>query len=283
MGSRNNVLTKLQKEECVQLYNLGKPTTFLAKKYGVCTNAINGLLRRRGVVLKSFSEAHRKYRINENFFDNIDTEEKAYILGLFYADGSNNIRRYKAYIMLAEQDVDILKKIKNIISPDKPLLYSKRKNNNPKHQNSYMFYIDNKHISIQLEKLGCVTNKTFKLTFPEWLDNNLCNHFIRGYFDGDGHIGIYGNRIRISIVSTESFCNSIKDILNTLDIKISKLYCRFPERHNNTRDVRINNNKQSLVFLNWIYNNASIYIDRKYNKYQEAKNLMETKNGKNTG
>ena len=31
----------------------------------------------------------REYQINEDFFDNIDTEEKAYILGFFYVDGTN--------------------------------------------------------------------------------------------------------------------------------------------------------------------------------------------------
>lgn len=277
MGSRNSVLTDYQKNECVNLYKSGCSTPFLAKKYGVYSNAIRGILKRRNVVFRSSSDAHKKYQINENFFDIIDTEEKAYILGLFYADGSNNIRRYKAYIMLVEQDKDILDKIKNIISPDKPLLYSKRKNNNPNHQNRYMFYIDNKHISIQLENLGCVTNKTFKLTFPEWLNPNLYNHFIRGYFDGDGHVGIYKKKINVSIVSTESFCNSLVNILNNLNIKTSKLYCRFPERNNNTRSFHVSGDKNTILFLDWMYKDSTLYMNRKFNKYQEAKQLVLNK------
>lgn len=275
MGSRNNVLTSTQKEECVKLYLLGKSTIFLAKRYGVYSNAIRGILQRRHVKFRSLSLANRKYKINETFFDTIDTEEKAYILGLFYADGSNNIRRYKAYIMLAEQDVDILEKIRSIISPSKPLLYSKRKNNNLKHQNRYMFYIDNKHISIQLEKLGCVTNKTQSLTFPKWLNKKLYNHFLRGYFDGDGHIGIYGIRMQFSIVSTESFCISIKKIANSLGVTSIILYTRFPERKNNTRNLKITKKSEMVVFLKWLYNNATIYMNRKYFKYLEAVKLEE--------
>jgi intein-encoded DNA endonuclease-like protein len=231
VGKRNKVLTEKQKEEVVLLYKEGRSTTEIAKIFGVWSNAINGLLKRRNIKLRSASEAHKKYYINETFFDNIDSEEKAYTLGMFYADGSNNINRYKAYIMLAEEDVDILEKIRNLVSPEKPLLYQKRKDGNPKHQNRYMFYIDNKHISIQLEKLGCVTNKTYILKFPEWLDKKLYKHFIRGYFDGDGHVGLYGKQIQISIVGTENFCMSLQSTLSIKNID-SRIYCRFPEREN---------------------------------------------------
>ncbi len=275
MGSRNSVLTQKEKEECVELYISGESTVSLAKKYGVYPNSINGILRRRNVNIRKSSEAHRKYKINESFFDFIDSEEKAYILGLFYADGSNNIRRFKAYISLSEVDVDILYKIRSLISPDKPLLYSKRNDGNSNHKNRYMFYIDNKHISKQLENLGCVTNKTFKITFPNWIDNDLIHHFVRGYFDGDGHIGIYNNKARISVVSTESFCNKLKSIIENIGIKCSDLYCRFPERENSTRDFRITGNKNVLSFLIWIYRDATIYMERKYKKYQELISIME--------
>lgn len=42
-----------------------------------------------------------------------------------------------------------------------------------------------------LEKWGCIENKTFKLKFPEFLSEELVPHFIRGYFDGDGSVFIH--------------------------------------------------------------------------------------------
>jgi len=279
MGSRNRVLTEEQKLEVVNEYQSGLSTPHLAKKYGVHSNAIRGILLRRNIKLRSPSKCHRKYYINEDFFDNINSQEKAYVLGIFYADGSNNIRKHKAYISLAEKDVDIVKKIRDLISPNKPLLYSKRNPENIKHQNRYMFYIDNKHMSEQLEKIGCITNKTFRLKFPKWLNKDLYNHFIRGYFDGDGHIGIYKtktNKIQanFSIVSTEEFCTSISEIFKELDIN-SKLYCRFPESNNSIRDVRIGGNLQILRLLDWLYKDASIYMNRKYQKYLELKSIYK--------
>lgn len=280
MGHRNSVLSSDQKEEVVRLYRDGLSTPKIAKVYGVHPNAIRGILLRRNVRLREPSEAHRKYYINENFFDCIDSEEKAYVLGMFYADGSNNIRRYKAYISLAETDVDILEKIRKLISPDKPLLYSTRENK--KHKNRYMFYIDNKHVSEKLEELGCVTNKTHKLTFPEWLDENLYRHFIRGYFDGDGHVGVYGKKFRVSMVGTEQFCYAVGNILSTMGID-SRMYCRFPERNNSTRDLRISKVHASESFLDWLYEDASIYMDRKFQKYIEVKRIQREKTERHMG
>jgi intein-encoded DNA endonuclease-like protein len=271
MGSRNSVLTEQEKKDVVRLYSEGLGTTKIAKKYMVWPNAISGLLKRRGIQLRGMSESHRKYKIQENFFDTIDTEEKAYILGLFYADGSNNTRRYKAYIMLAEIDKDILVKIQKIISPNKPLHYQKRRGGNASHQNRYMFYINNKHMSIQLEQLGCMTNKTYKLTFPWWLDKTLYNHFIRGYFDGDGHVGIYGKNVNFSIVGTKSFCSSLQEIFKKELGTNTVQYCRHPERKNNIRDIRTSGTRQVEQLLDWLYKDATIFINRKYNKYQELK------------
>jgi intein/homing endonuclease len=283
MGIINSVLTEEQKEEVVRLYNEGMSTPKLAKKYGIWTNAISGILKRRGIIFRNLSLCHRKYDINETFFDNIDTEEKAYVLGLFYADGSNNIRRYKAYISLQEQDKDILEKIRKLISPTKPLLFQDRKTKNPKHSNTYMFYIDNKHISIQLEKLGCVTNKTNVLTFPLWLDKNLYSHFIRGYFDGDGHIGVYDSHINFDITSTDSFCHKISNIFLDLGVE-TKFYCRHPLTNKNIITVRVRYKKDVIKILNWMYKNATIFMNRKflYISSKKFKNALKANYNGNT-
>lgn len=250
-------------------------TTKIAKKYGVWSNAINGLLRRRGIKIRERGEAHRIYPINENFFNNIDSEEKAYTLGLFYADGSVNEKKGSSYIMISESDDDILQKIKNIISPERPLLYYNTKNK--KHQNRCMLCLPNKKIANKLSELGCCQNKTHKITFPKWLNKNLYNHFIRGYFDGDGHIGIYNKRnakskrLQFSICGTKSFLLSVKNIIeqNVPRTNII-LYCRHPERNNNIRDLRVMKKFQIYLTLKWMYKDATIFMNRKYNKYREA-------------
>ena len=62
-------------------------------------------------------------KINKNFFNKIDTEEKAYFLGFLYADGYNNTDRNSVALSLKEDDKEILEKYSEktdiiIASPD---------------------------------------------------------------------------------------------------------------------------------------------------------------------
>src|SRR5258706_2989612 len=122
----------------------------------------------------------RKYPINESFFEKIDSEEKAYFLGLLFADGTNSIKKTEVKLALGEIDKHILSRLNNFFQPTKPLYFQKSKLGR---QNLYKLIINSKKISYRLNDLGIVPNKTHKLIFPKYLDNNLLKHFIRGYFD----------------------------------------------------------------------------------------------------
>ena len=55
----------------------------------------------------------RKYDVNDNYFDIIDSQEKAYIFGLFYADACNYEYNGRIKIDLQEDDKEILEIIKD--------------------------------------------------------------------------------------------------------------------------------------------------------------------------
>ena len=56
----------------------------------------------------------RKYTLNENYFEEIDSSNKSYILGFIYADGSINKKNNSLTICLSEKDKDVLKFIKKM-------------------------------------------------------------------------------------------------------------------------------------------------------------------------
>lgn len=250
-------LTHKEKTELFAKYETGKYTgADLAKEYPITLTAINGLLRRNGYKSKSQSELQRKYSINENFFDVIDTEEKAYFLGFLYADGCNATNRNAVILSLKEDDRDILEKLNSLLQPQKPLGRTKYG------QNTLM--ISNKHISQRLIELGCHRAKTYSLVFPseKQVPKYLVRHFVRGYFDGDGWVG----KNSICIVGTIDFCNSLSSLLkNKFDINCY-IRARHPERKNNIRMLEINS-RQARVFLKWIYSNSTIHMQRKYDRY----------------
>ena len=61
---------------------------------------------------------HRKHKINDDFFEKIDTEEKAYTFGFLCADGCNYKSKYCSFIKFVNlrTEKDILEKINTAIS-----------------------------------------------------------------------------------------------------------------------------------------------------------------------
>ena len=115
-------------------------------------------------------------------------------------------------------------------------------------------------------------NKTFKLTYPtiDILPNNLAKSFILGCYEGDGSIsGKY-----ISLTGTEKLLQGIENrILQDLPTIKFSWYCRHPERNNNIRTLGLSSKQNIVSFLNWLYTDATIYMQRKFDKYQELRRL----------
>lgn len=270
-GLKQHRTTKSEKIEIVKRYLAGNNSTVIAKDYGITPQAITGLLRRRNVPIRPQTENKRKYEIDETFFNKIDSQEKAYFIGFLYADGCNFETKHSVSLCLAEKDEEILSKLNALIQPNRPLKKQRRTLPN---KDVTCLFMHNKQISERLAILGCGQRKTFNLLFPKWLSENLIPHFVRGYNDGDGWIG----KQNICMVSTESFCNSLSTIFkNKLNIN-TYIRARHPERKTNTRMLEISGRRQCIKLLDWIYQDASIYLKRKYDRYVELLNFVEGKN-----
>lgn len=259
--------TDQQRIEIVQKYKDGFSSEILGKQYNISSAAIRGLLHRRNVQIRNRSEARRQYKINESFFDKIDTEHKAYFLGILFADGYNDTNRNAVNLSLKESDKEILIKLNSLLQPKKPLQYVEIKNKN--HSNCFRLVIANKHISQQLKKLGCVIRKTYILQFPLWLQDNLLNHFIRGYFDGDGclYISKTNSNVSFRIEGTICFCNTIKlKFKKQLNVN-SSISQRHPKRNNGISTLNISGSLQVIKVMDWLYHDASIFMARKHNKF----------------
>jgi hypothetical protein len=266
---------QLDEAKIVKLYVEEKLSTVkIAKLFGVSYTPILRILKEQQVSIRSRSERHRTYDINETYFDKIDTHEKAYILGMYYADGCNKPYKNESTIALHEKDKDILEKITKIIQPNKPLSYKK----GPR---QYEFRIENKHISQQLVKLGVAQAKTFNVVFPGEgiVPAEFVNSFVLGYYDGDGGIYINKkeyNRTQLNMTGTEQFIDKILEISNSMDCHWNK-FQRFPERGNNIYTINMCGSLQSIRFLEWLYKDCSIFMNRKMDIFNEAKFIQKNK------
>ena len=186
--------TKDFTEQITSMFINGIKIKKIGIELGFHTDSIRKFLKRNQFKTPNRNEGNRKYEVNHNFFNKIDTEEKAYILGFLYADGYVSTKRNLIGLTLQESDIEIITKINKIIHKDKPLVFINTKKYHPgkNWQNSLRMEIASKQMTNDLVRLGCIPNKTYFLKFPayEIIPEFLFHHFIRGFFDGDGCISI---------------------------------------------------------------------------------------------
>lgn len=216
------------------------------------------------------------YDIDENYFENIDTEDKAYFLGFMYADGNvSKDPKYCIRINLQEKDRDILEKFKSCLQSTHPIVVMEKYGNFKTEQRGVKFYFGNKKIKSDLIKWGCVPNKTLKLTTLPNLDHKLLRHFIRGYFDGDGSLGLYQKPNSSSYYVAASICGN-KTFTNNLDVYISQtINIKFNINERKSINVLQTGYNQALIFIDWLYKDCSIYLNRKYQTYLKIKEYYE--------
>jgi len=254
----------------------------------------------------------RIYKVDENYFDHIDSEEKAYILGFFYADGCNSIdeNSYSHEISFTqlEQDIDILEKIKKSMKSEHPLYKIIQKSNG---KVKYKLSIKSRKLSDSLYNLGGINNKSLTLKFPDeslFANKSLIRHFIRGYFDGDGCVW-NGKRkkmtvkdsskpegfrerivhnVKFTFTGNYDFINMLQDYLvKCLGFKKTKLnFSKAKNPNNNTSEnvcsMEYSGRKQMKTFYDFIYTNATIYGNRKFNKFNEIFCASEEKSSEDT-
>lgn len=262
-----SVLSDFEKINCIKLYQLGKSCNDIAKIYGVSRVAIQGILKRRGIKLRSQSENKRTYKCDEHFFDRIDTEAKAYFFGLLYADGCNLNSRNNITLSLQERDKHILETMTELIQPNKPLQFINLKDKNPNWNNHYRIVICSEHMCKVLNDFGLVPRKSLVKKFPEVIFNSnkdIQRHFIRGYYDGNGSISLSKyNNTYIEYCSTYEFLTTI---LIILDLNHDCYRMSQRNKGSNSWSLRFWRYSDILYIVDYIFSGSNLYIQRKYDE-----------------
>lgn len=229
-----------------------------------------------------------KYNYDKNFFEKIDTEEKAYWLGFMYADGSitryyknEKLKSMSLELSLKSEDKGHLFKFNSDINGDLPIQDRKTKLKD-KIYTSNRIVVNCTKMCNDLINVGCTPQKSLTLVYPKKIMNEeLERHFIRGYFDGDGCVHyskskVYHknkekeylqNHFSCSFVGTFEFLTSLKLVLQNEGIKTSKIY------NGNTgkaMEIRIYGQENIHNFYNYLYQNSSVKLKRKVEVFNRA-------------
>ena len=247
----------------------------IALKYGINRKTLKKYLIQQNIEIVANGG---RTNFNFDFFETIDTEEKAYWLGFLYADGYIGSKDFSVGLNISLKDIDHLKKFNDALDYKKGLNISETHqfhSTSNKNKNGEIMYmvstvIRNKKLWIDLNKKGCVPNKSLILQFPNeniFKTKKLIYDFIRGYVDGDGTLGVYrhsksNNKLEESflIVGTKDFLIGVQKYLGN-GFLMQKANC-------NKNTYRLGYcTKKAHRAADLLYKNASIYLNRKYNIY----------------
>lgn len=266
-GNFKEKLNDEMKKEILQLYTEGRKTVKqIREEYGydfVSSGTIEKLLRKHGVTRLG---GNHNWSNNSNYFNKINTDEQAYILGYLLADGSNTgngIRLECAY-----KDREIIEYVKSKITPNNIIHESKR---HKKH--TVYCHIGSSDMMVDLEKLNFIKNKQCaNLHFPK-IPEELYPDFIRGYFDGDGCVTYTNNQLKISICADLNQAKDLEEILKNAKVitKENNNIVDMSKYGSNIYNLRIGRKDDVKRFFDYIYRNDNkdiFKLKRKYNVFK---------------
>lgn len=205
----------------------------------------------------------RLYKANDDFFDSIDSEIKAYLLGFLYADGylANDGRMG---IRLKIDDCEIIKLIQHYICPNNPIEYTNNQNFKRRPQCSIRW--KSEQMYNRLKELGFCIDKTHtESDIFKHIPEDMKFHFIRGFFDGDGHVSNYhldnGTKRKISLCFCNGTIKIFEDIKEYLKDYKLKIY-----NYNTYFTLQCDHQLETYYILRKLYDNSNFYLTRKKNQ-----------------
>lgn len=199
---------------------------------------------------------------NDNFFDEINSEEQAYLLGFFLADGcitmnSNCINSYQLAVALNCDDSYILNWYKKYICPENNIIITNYKKGAKNRKDVFRIKWTSNHMKETMSKYHILQKKTYDIDFSfpfEYIPKQYLWDFIRGFFDGDGQFSYNKN----------THCSTFA--LYTTSLNFASQLGEIFEKNFNVK-TRIDEVKKSNMIL------YTLRFHSGYNKKEFIKNL----------
>jgi len=197
-----------------------------------------------------------KYTKNEQYFSKINSEDKAYFLGWIASDG--HIRRKRFTIKLKYDDSYVLEVFSKSLSSNLPVHCKK-------YNNKEWGILDVSSIAMTKDIIKALSisfgKKDSTISMPK-LNNKLKWCFLRGLFEGDGHIRKFNNKIKRPRIIISSVSNQMK-----IDIKnFCNLFGIDSCIPKNNKSIQISG-RHSIKFIGYVYDKCNdLKLERKYNE-----------------
>lgn len=252
--------TRLSKKELIIKHNITNwAFTSIRNKHNISKRKRNAPTTKKLIAL------------DERYFQNIDTNDRAYWLGFIAADGcikEGKCNTYRLSIGLATKDINHLEKLKKDLKSESPITIEKsfHKKMQKYYETAYL-RIGRTNLCEDLIRHGVGRSKSKDLTLPN-LPDNLMRHYIRGYFDGDGCWYINKeNTLNFNIISSvESFAIELREFIKNKCALENSVKLSF---NKNAYQFIYSGNIQCKRIYDYLYEDGGPWLDRKYKKSTE--------------
>lgn len=225
--------------------------------------------------MQSLTMINRKHNLNTDYFNNINSQEKAYWLGFLWADGnisktsSRSSGPNRLRISQKWSERQHLEQFKTAIGADyeiKPIYHDSG-------HTVAQLDINCRPLCESLQNLGYDV-KTKRTHIPD-IPDELLPHFIRGYFDGDGGLSLYTQTIKRwtvlkqewSITGEQHLMDEIKTVL-TRDASVTPtVKTKSYKKSTKTTSIRYGKKSDIAKLYEYLYKNATVYLPSKHQKF----------------
>lgn len=200
-----------------------------------------------------------------NIFEQGWDATNTYIFGLIMSDGNlskQGRNKNRNIIRIGLNDYDLIQELHSYIKLNHKIYTQK---------NQHTLYYHNEDAVLFMKENELQENKSITLRYPINIPSEFMGQFIRGFFDGDGSViftkNKYNTYVQVSFTcGSYGFLEVLKQILkDTYDIN-SQIY-DDGRKNNDSFYLKITRNSDVRRFRDCIYNNKTIYLQRKYDKF----------------
>lgn len=257
-------------------------SSYIAKKCNVTDKTIIYWLNKFNIKVRTRKESleitsARKYKVDENYFNKIDTKEKAYWLGFLMADGTvreYKKNRYQLTFELKSTDSYIIEEFNQNIKSNYNLI---------KNKSRCRLIITNSKFVLNIIKHGVIPHKSGQEIFPD-IKQEFNKDFIRGFFDGDGSIQFKNNGTRIRskfhlVSCSKTILKKIKEVFEQeAKVKFTEKSLHLKTNTNHIYELETSSLTEIAKIYDYLYYDNCLNLIRKENIFKDFLTYYKTSN-----
>ena len=242
-------------------YYYERGTAAVIEKYGIPQSTQVRWRKKFGWPARYNSEKSRIYSLDQTFFEKIDTENKAYTLGILGTDG--NVSLNVISLELKREDKELLEQVSLALGSNKPIMdtihFDKRRNVYTKGAKAAFI---SKNLVNQLKRFDIKENKSLTLDINmDLIPDNLKRHLWRGAIDGDGSL-FFNKGLNTPVIDYYGTLSMVERFKYFIQRKLS-ISLGGPWKHQSVYRVGCQTKSDTLKIVNLLYANSKIYLKRK--------------------